>query len=381
MDDGLRQPTLLADARALVPFEREQLVLSVIAPTFNESKNVPELIERLEACLGHLVWEVIFVDDNSPDQTAALVRQIAQTKPYIRCLQRFGRRGLSSAVIEGIASSSAPYVAVIDADLQHDESLLAQMLPLITSRDLDLIVGSRYIRGGGMGQLSGARRAMSKFATRLSRLIMPFDLTDPMSGFFMAKRQSFAAATPYLSGAGYKILLDFVASSPRPLRHMELPYEFRPRQHGESKIDALVLFEYLVLLLEKTVGRYVPLRFLLFCLVGGSGVLVHLAVLFPLQALIPFAAAQAVAGLVSMTSNFVLNNVLTYRDCRLQGRKLVNGLLSFYAVCSIGFLANVSFAHMLYDRGYAWWAAGSAGVLIGSVWNFGASSIFTWKRS
>ncbi len=381
MDDGLRQPTLLADARALVPFEREQLVLSVIAPTFNESKNVPELIERLEACLGHLVWEVIFVDDDSPDQTAALVRQIAQTKPYVRCLQRFGRRGLSTAVIEGIASSSAPYVAVIDADLQHDESLLAQMLPLITSRDLDLIVGSRYINGGGMGQLSSARQAMSKFATRLSRLIMPFDLTDPMSGFFMAKRQSFAAATPYLSGAGYKILLDFVASSPRPLEHMELPYEFRPRLHGESKIDAMVLFEYLVLLLEKTVGRYVPLRFFLFCLVGGSGVFVHLATLFPLKALVPFAAAQGIAGLVSMTSNFVLSNVLTYRDCRLRGRKLVTGLLSFYAVCSIGFLANVSFADMLYERGYAWWIAGSAGVLIGSVWNFGASSIFTWKRN
>lgn len=380
MDDGLRQPKASRAPETGVVAAGE-LVLSVVVPTFNESKNVHALVESLEACLATCAWEVIFVDDNSPDRTAALVRQIARTRPHVRCLQRFGRRGLSSAVIEGIASSSAPYVAVIDGDMQHDETLLPRMLGLIADQNLDLIVGSRYVSGGGMGGLSAARRAMSKFATRLSGAIMQFDLTDPMSGFFMVRREAFIAAAPYLSGAGYKILLDFVASAPAPLRHMELPYEFRPRLHGESKIDAMVLFEYLMLLLEKTVGRYIPVRFLLFCLVGGSGVLVHLATLFPVKELTSFAVAQAIAALVSMTSNFALNNVLTYRDCRLRGRKLVTGLLSFYAVCSIGFLANVSFAQLLYERGQPWWIAGTAGVLIGSVWNFGASSIFTWKRA
>ncbi len=377
MDDGLRQPA----ASSAADVAMGELVLSVVVPTFNESKNVVALVESLEACLANCAWEVIFVDDNSPDRTAALVREIARTRPHVRCLQRFGRRGLSSAVIEGIASSSAPFVAVIDGDMQHDETLLPRMLGLIAGQNLDLIVGSRYVSGGSISEWSAARRAMSKFATRLSGLIMQFDLTDPMSGFFMVRREAFIAAAPYLSGAGYKILLDFVASAPTPLRHRELPYEFRPRLHGESKIDAMVLFEYLMLLVEKTVGRYIPVRFLLFCLVGGSGVLVHLATLFPIKELTSFAVAQAIAALVSMTSNFALNNILTYRDCRLRGRKLVTGLLSFYAVCSIGFLANVSFAQLLFERGQPWWIAGTAGVLIGSVWNFGASSIFTWKRA
>ena len=376
MDDGMRQPA--ANAAAIRPGE---LVLSIVAPTFNESKNVLALIESLEACLAGCAWEVIFVDDNSPDRTAALVREFARERPHVRCLQRFGRRGLSSAVIEGICSSSAPYVAVIDADMQHDETLLLRMLRQITEGGLDLVVGSRYVSGGGFGDLSASRRVMSQFATRLSSLIMQFDLTDPMSGFFMVRREAFLAAAPYLSGAGYKILLDFVASAPAPLKHAELPYEFRQRLHGESKLDAMVLFEYLVLLMEKTIGRYIPVRFLLFCLVGGTGVLVHLATLFPVKELVPFVAAQAIAALVSMTSNFILNNVLTYRDVRLRGRRLVTGLMSFYAVCSIGFLANVGFAQVLFERGQPWWVAGTCGVLIGCVWNFGASSIFTWKRA
>ena len=359
--------------------------MSVVAPTFNESKNILALIESLEACLSPILeqsaWEVIFVDDNSPDGTAALVREIARTRPHVRCLQRFGRRGLSSAVIEGICSSSAPYVAVIDADMQHDETLLARMLGMIDAEKADLVVGSRYVGGGGFGDLSPLRRAMSQFATRLSGLVMQFDLTDPMSGFFMVRREAFLAAAPHLSGAGYKILLDFVASAPAPLKHLELPYEFRARLHGESKLDAMVLFEYIVLLLEKTIGRYIPIRFLMFCLVGGTGVLVHLATLFPVKEQTSFAIAQAFAALVSMTSNFILNNILTYRDVRLRGRRLITGLFSFYAVCSIGFLANVSFAQLLYDRGQPWWSAGAAGVLIGCVWNFGASSIFTWKRA
>ena len=373
MADGL-QTARLEQAQA-APVQ-----LSIVAPTFNEAANVHALVESLERCLGHCAWEVIFVDDNSPDRTAEIVRALAATKPNVRCIQRFGRRGLSSAVIEGIASSSAPFVAVIDADMQHDETLLSRMLRLMSGHELDLVVGSRYVSGGSISDWSASRRAMSKFATKLSHLIMQFDLTDPMSGFFMVRREAFLAAAPHLSGKGYKILLDFVASSPVPLRHIELPYEFRARQHGESKVDAMVLFEYLVLLLEKTVGAYVPIRFLLFCLVGGSGVLVHLAALFPAMLVLSFTPAQAVAAFVSMTTNFLLNNVLTYRDVRLRGRRLITGMLSFYAVCGIGFLFNVTYADMLFDRGYPWWLAGTAGVLIGCVWNFGASSIFTWKR-
>lgn len=354
--------------------------LTIVVPTFNECDNVELLIARLDAALRGIEWEVLYVDDDSPDGTAAKVRELAQTDRRIRCLQRIGRRGLSTAVIEGMLASSAPYLAVIDADLQHDESLLPQMLAAIKAEDLDVIIGSRHVAGGGVGDWDRRRVTISGFAARLARLIIAAELSDPMSGFFMVSRPAFERAVRRLSGQGFKILLDLFASTPVAYRFKEIPYVFSQRQHGESKLDSLAIWEYLMLLLDKLFGRYVPVRFVSFAAIGGSGVVVHFLTLYFALKAVEFPIAQALATIVAMTSNFVLNNMLTYRDRRLVGRRFVTGLGSFYAVCSLGAVANVGIASAAFAHHYTWWLSGLAGAAVGVVWNYAVSSVFTWHR-
>src|SRR6516162_8126930 len=272
--------------------------LTLVIPTLNERDNIGPLVERLDAVLDTVGWEVIFVDDDSPDGTAERIRQIGRRDRRVRCLQRIGRRGLTTACIEGALATSAPYVAVMDADMQHDEKLLPQMLAILKSEPVDLVVGSRYLVGGEIGGWNSARASMSAFATRLSRLICKANVTDPMSGFFMLRREVLEEALWRLSGQGFKILLDILASSPQSLRLRELPYEFRERQRGESKLDALVAWEYMMLIADKLIGHMVPVRFALFALVGGIGLFIHMSVLwFALTvAGAAFNPAQAVAA-------------------------------------------------------------------------------------
>src|SRR6266404_62550 len=253
------------------------------------------------------------------------------------------------------------------------------MLARLKQRELDMVVASRYVEGGGTGDWARGRAAMSGFATRLAKLVIAAELTDPMSGFFLMTRPAFERAARRLSGRGFKILLDLFASTPRAYLFEELPYTFRPRLHGESKLDSLVVWEYLTLLLDKLVGRYVPVPFVLFCAVGGSGVIVHLATLRLALGWFEFMTSQAIATIVAMTGNFALNNVLTYRDNRLRGAKLLTGLASFYAICSVGAIANVGIASAAFDRHYAWWLSGLAGTAVGVVWNYAVSSTFTWR--
>jgi dolichol-phosphate mannosyltransferase len=355
--------------------------LAVVLPTFNERDNVEPLIARLEEVLAGTEWEAIFVDDDSRDGTAEHVRAIARRKPYIRCVQRLGRRGLSTACIEGVLASSAPFLAVMDADLQHDETLLPRMLEMLKSSALDIVIGSRYAAGGGGGAWDPSRARISDLATRLSRLVVKAELSDPMSGFFMIRRPVFEAALRDLSGQGFKILIDLFASSPRPLAFAELPYQFRLRRHGESKLDTLVAWEYLQLLLDKLIGHLVPVRFALFAMIGGLGLVVHLAVLgLVLKFLgVDFTLAQSVATVTAMTSNFLLNNWFTYRDRRLRGWRLLRGLVSFYVVCSVGAIGNVGIAAYVFHADQAWWLAGIAGAIVGSVWNYATSAVFTWR--
>jgi dolichol-phosphate mannosyltransferase len=356
--------------------------LSVVAPTFNEKDNVLQLTQRLEEALKDVAWEVVFVDDDSPDGTADVVRALAQSKSNVRCLQRIGRRGLSRAVVEGILATSAPFIAVIDADLQHDETLLPRMLARMRAGDVDIVVGSRYTAGGSVGEWDSSRAAMSRFATSISRLIVSADLTDPMSGFFMIRRDAFLCAVRRLSGEGYKILLDLFASAPTPMRFAELSYTFRSRLAGESKLDSAVMWEYLMLIVDKRLGHILPARFVLFSVVGASGVGVHLGTLWALHrfAHVEFGLAQTVATLTAMTTNYFFNNFLTYRDRRRRGWKFLTGLLSFYVVCSIGVVANVGVANVIFEHEYKWWLAGIAGAIIGTVWNYAASAIVTWRR-
>ncbi|MET0969735.1 MAG: glycosyltransferase family 2 protein [Tardiphaga sp.] len=358
------------------------LQLSVVVPTFNERGNVATLVQRLDKALIGVAWEVIFVDDNSPDGTAQAVRELARVDPRVRCIRRIGRRGLSGACIEGMLASSAPCAAVIDGDLQHDETQLAKMLGLIESGTADLVVGSRYIEGGSADAFNQKRLGFSKFATALAQRVLRINVADPMSGFFMIRRDRFEQLAPQLSTQGFKILLDVVATAQGALRVIEVPYTFGARQHGESKLDSMVALDFLGLVLAKMTNDIVSLRFLLFALVGSLGLFVHFAALYiGLRVFeLPFPEAQGCAALCAMTSNFLLNNFLTYRDQRLKGFGILRGLAIFYLVCSVGLLANVGVAFSVYDQEPIWWLAGAAGALMGVVWNYAMSGLFVWRK-
>lgn len=357
--------------------------LTIVIPTFNERDNVRPLVERLETVLSGRPWNAVFVDDDSPDGTADVVDEIGMTNPRISCLRRVGRRGLSSACIEGMMSSSSSLLAVIDADLQHDETLLPKMFDILTSADdTDIVVGSRYMEGGGFGEWDQKRILISRIATAAAHKLARAKLSDPMSGFFMIRREVFLGLVRRLSGRGFKILLDILASSEKPLRVQELPFQFGLRVAGESKLDTMVAWEYALLLVEKFFGRWLPVRFVLFIGVGGLGLLVHLAVLgLALNGFeLPFALSQTIAVIVAMVFNFNLNNLFTFRDRRLHGWRYIVGLGSFSAVCSVGALINIGVAVHLFEIGFEWWASGFIGAVVGSVWNYALSSFVTWRE-
>jgi dolichol-phosphate mannosyltransferase len=355
--------------------------LTIVIPTFNERENIAKLVEQLDRALAGIAWEAIFVDDNSPDGTAAAVREHGRRDPRVRGIERFGRRGLAGACIEGMLASSAPYVAVMDADLQHDASLLPRMLRALTAGTTDLAIGSRYVEGGSVGSFQAKRRLASRVSTVMAQYIMAANVVDPMSGFFMIRQDAFRRLAPNLASEGFKLLFDILTTARGELRILELPYTFGTRTAGRSKFDLQNVFDFVGLLVSKASLGYVPLRFVSFMFVGLIGVFVHLAALRAgLIAGAPFTWAQVGATLVAMTSNFFLNNVVTYRDMRLRGAAALRGLLIFYVICGIGALSNVGVAAWLYANEPVWWLAGLTGSIIGAVWNYMMSSLVLWRR-
>jgi dolichol-phosphate mannosyltransferase len=356
----------------------------VVIPVLNEQGNIAPLVERLREVLDGIAWEAIFVDDDSRDGTREAIAAIGLVDPRVRLLHRIGRRGLASAFIEGAQASLAPCIAAMDGDLQHDERVLPRMFAAIRDDGIELAIGSRYVDGGGTGTWDARRVGMSNLATKLSQLVLRTPVADPMSGFFMIRRDTFDRAVRNLSAMGFKILLDIIASLPQPPRIRELPYEFRNRVSGESKLDAGVLRDYLLLILDKLVGHVVPVRFLLFAGVGALGIAAHLVVLrFGLKMLdLDFRDAQILATACAIVANFTLNNVFTFRDAKLRGWAFVRGLISFAVICSVGAAGNVSVASFLFGTAHSsWWLAGIAGAVMSLVWNYAVSSVITWRRA
>lgn len=353
--------------------------LSVVVPAYAERDNIAPLLGALEQALAGLDWETIVVVDDAFDGTEDVVRERAQHDPRVRIVHRIGRRGLASACVEGMLASSAPYLAVIDADLQHDEKLLPALLDKVRGDDVDLVVASRYMEGGSTGDLASDRVRISRLASALSQVLCK-GLTDPMSGFFVLRRSFLERVVRRLYGRGFKILLDLVAAARGQARVAELPYRMRSRQHGESKLGARVIAEFFMLILYHLTGRLLPARFFLFGAVGVTGVGVHLALLTVAYRLTggDFFVSQALATWAAMTSNFFLNNIFTYGDQRLRGRRMWRGLLSFYVACGIGAFINLAVAEWLFLQSVAYWAAGLAGALIAALWNFFTTASFTW---
>jgi dolichol-phosphate mannosyltransferase len=356
--------------------------LTIVVPTFNERSNVAILIDRIRDALPAVAWEVMFVDDNSSDGTAAAVRAIGERDERVRCIRRIGRRGLAGACLEGMLASQARYVAVMDADLQHDETLLSSMLERLRRGDVDLVVASRYIGGGSAASFSANRARISAWSGELSRRLLRVDLSDPMSGFFMIRRSAVEDLAPSLSSQGFKILLDIVATARGKLRLAELPFVFRERLHGESKLDSRIALDFVALLVAKLTDDAVSFRFLLFCAVGLTGVGIHMLALLAIFSVSPdlrFSIAQSVATLIAIAWNFTFNNAFTYRDQRLVGRSFVAGLIRFEIICAVGAVSNVGIASWIHERNPEWWIAGLGGALMGAVWNYVVSAAFVWK--
>lgn len=362
--------------------EPQRIRLSVVSPAFNERANVPQLLSRLDAALGSIGWELLIVDDDSPDGTAGVARELAQVDRRVRVIQRIGRRGLSSACIEGMLASCAPVIAVIDADLQHDESRLPAMLAALEDSGADMVLATRYSDGGSTGDWDRTRAGMSQVATRLAGLVLRQPVSDPMSGFFMLRREVLDETVRDLSALGFKIFLDIVATSKRKLHIVEVPYTFKVRIAGESKLDSTAIWDFGMLLADKTVGRYVPVRFLSFAIVGGLGVFVHfVALLTSLKVLgLGFMAGQSLATSLAMVFNFAVNNELTYRDQRLRGWRWYGGLATFVGACGIGAIANVGVANYLFAGDTQWALAALAGIAVGAVWNYAVTQLYTWGR-
>jgi len=357
--------------------------LSVIVPTYREAANVPKLFERLTRVLDGLPWEMVVVDDDSSDGTYDIAYEIARRDSRMRCLRRVNRTGLAGAVIEGWLSSSADFVAVIDGDLQHDETILPQMYAALERGEGNLAIGTRAPDPTKPGGLSPARQRLSNLGKWFFGLVAGVGVSDPMSGFFMTKRQIVARYASRLSPDGFKILVDVMLTSRHDLKVVEIPYVFRPRTAGESKLSPLVGLDFLGLVAHHATGGVLRTRFVLFALIGGVGLLVHLVVLTLLidggQAH-DFEASQIVATVAAMASNFILNNEITYRNRRYSGVGIVAGFVIFSALCSVGAIANINVANVLYHEHRSWGLAGLAGAVIGVVWNYAASNTFVWRN-
>jgi dolichol-phosphate mannosyltransferase len=355
--------------------------LAIIIPVLNERPNVAPLVAALDQALGGIDWEAIFVDDDSSDGTREAVAHVAATDRRVRLLHRIGRRGLSSAFIEGANASFAPFIAAIDGDMQHDERILPRMLAAL--RDgAEIAIGSRYVQGGGVGDWDATRAGMSSLATRLSQVLLRVPVADPMSGFFMIRRETYEHAVRRLSAMGFKILLDLIASLPTPPRIVEVPYIFRARHAGDSKMDASVVRDYLLLILDKLLRQAVPVRFVLFAIIGLVGLAAHVAVLrLGLWAGFGFTGAQSLATAVAIYGNFELNNGFTFADLRLRGPRKLRGLIVFAAICSVGAIGNIGVADFLVGTSHeAWWIGGVVGAVMSLVWNYAVGATFTWRR-
>lgn len=359
-----------------------EVELALVIPTLNEAGNIQALYQELQTVLKGIDHQIIFVDDDSADQTRNEIHALIAEDHRVSLIHRIGRRGLSSACLEGMAASKSNYLLVMDADLQHDSSIIPQMLEKIKHDGCDLVIGSRFNQGAEVEGLSKFREISSRFVNRVLKYFTKHPISDPLSGFFMLPRALYDETKYKTSGIGFKILLDFILSTKRPLTIEEIPFRFRERHDGISKLDISITSEFAGLLIEKVSNGKFPMRFLMFLCVGGVGMMFHFTAMWILyrQLHVGFIASQAVSTYLAMSMNFYLNNVFTYRDQRLKGLQTLRGLLLFIVVCSVGAANNLIVAGALYEWGMFWIIAALTGAIYGSVWNYFMTSILVWFK-
>ncbi len=362
-------------------------LLSLILPTFNEAKNLPELLPKLEETLAGIVHEIIIVDDDSPDRTWEVAHEISEQREDVHVIRRVGRRGLSSAVVEGFLAAKGDVLAVMDADGQHDLTVLPTLYNTVKS-GANITIGSRYVSGGSVGEWDERRHLLSRIATGLAVRLCKVNVRDPMSGFFALDRETFESTLPRLNPKGFKILLDFLVHVPKGTTAAEVPFTFGKRLHGKSKLSAAVQIAFLEYLYDVTFGRFIPLTFIKYCIVGSLGVIVHV-VMYELvslsfreaEALSLFGFSLSVLAAIetAIIFNFLLNNVWTFAHVKLRGLPALFGFVKFNLACAIGALANLATAAFLFTHGSAELLSVIAGALVGTCWNYTVNRLMTWR--
>ena len=362
---------------------RPQLRLSVVLPTFNERDNVAPIVAELLPLGERYDLEILFVDDDSADGTAEVVRDLAHRHDAIRLIRRVGRAGLSSAIKEGILDATGDLVVVMDCDGQHEPATVARAVEHLLATGFDLVIGSRFHVEAEILGLSDRRERNSTWANAVACFSLPRyrALTDFMSGFFVLRPE---AALPFVRRVdvnGFKFLYELLALSGGRLRVSEVPLSFQPRIAGDSKLDLAIVWDLGVSILHTLLLRSVPRRAISFALVGASGVVVQLLVNRLLMAVgWSFEQALPPAVVTAATSNYLINNALTFRFQRQKGLALLRGLCKFLVVASLPVLANVGVASAFYNLVSAdtFWAQ-LAGIVVVFVWNYAASSKFVWN--
>ncbi|MEI7665584.1 MAG: glycosyltransferase family 2 protein [Synechococcaceae cyanobacterium ELA263] len=362
------------------------LRVSIVLPTYNERYNIEPLLAKLLLLKQHVDLEILVVDDDSADGTAELVRKLAHHEPALRLIRRVGRAGLASAIKEGLLDATGDVAVVMDSDGQHEPaSVLRAIETLQQQGDLDLVIGSRFHAQAVILGLSGRREQGSNWANRCARFSLSRaygSLTDYMSGFFALRLDEAIPLLRAVDVNGFKFLYELLAVSKGQLRVAEIPLSFQPRIHGSSKLDLAIIWDFLISILHSLSLRILPRRAISFGLVGSTGVLVQVLLCQLLTGLggISFERALPFAVVAAATSNYLINNVLTFRFARLRGFALLRGLLKFLLVSSLPALANVGLAIAFYEnvaRDSLW--AQLAGIIVVFVWNYAASSRFVWN--
>lgn len=354
----------------------------MVIPTYNERDNVDHILSQIESSpLARVVAQLVFVDDDSPDDTAKAIRERSHSIPTI-CLQRIGRMGLSSALIEGLMVAQTPFVAVMDADGQHSPQDLLSLANAARDQHLDLVIGVRQYPAG-VGSATSGPQPLAQHLTRLWPALLGRRLQDPLSNLFVVSQPALHRVVRGLKPVGSKLVFDMLTQMKGPdWRIEEMPVSLRPRHAGRPKLDWSVYIELLDQIVHRLSKGLIPERFLSFAAVGGSGVVVHFSALYTLVQMnqLPFWTSQALATLAAMTSNYTLNNEVTFRRLRRGGKTWPTGLALFVAFCSVGAIANVGIASALFAQAYAWWLSALAGVVVGAVFNFSLAKSYVWRR-
>lgn len=359
--------------------------LSLIICTLNEGAAIANVITEICDTLAGINYEIIVVDDDSSDNTQAEVLRVAESNPRVHLQVRVGEKGLSSAAIKGWDVARGRILGIMDGDGQHDPQAIRQVADIILRGDKDLVCVSRYLGKSDTG-LSFGRDIASRLATKATHLVLKAPLSDPMSGCFMMTRDWYETARPNLTGVGFKILVDLVASTRVKPRFSEVKAALRQRQGGESKLDLRVILDLGALLVEKGTGGLLPARFVLFAAVGLSGVVVSALILtgFKLigySTLDEFSHAQIVAIGLAMVWNFFLNNSLTFRDKRLKGFwPILKGLVIFCAVCTPGAILNWWIGVFLKRAEVEFILAGVIPAFLIGILNYWASRVLAWRQ-